>query len=62
MNRSQRGVKNVCPVCGYQFKGNGFDGIDAHWRAEKNRVDHEDKKPYEQAWPLIRSGTYPKNG
>jgi hypothetical protein len=20
---------NVCPECGYQFQGNGFDGIDA---------------------------------
>ncbi|MGA8573617.1 MAG: hypothetical protein ACLP7A_01360 [Desulfobaccales bacterium] len=62
MSHSQKGTKNVCPVCGYQFRGNGFDGIDAHWRAKENKVDHEDKMPYEQAWPLIRSGTYPQNG
>jgi hypothetical protein len=49
MNPSQKEIENVCPVCGYQFKGNGFDGIDAHWRAKRNKVDHEDKKPYEQA-------------
>jgi hypothetical protein len=23
----------ICPECGHEFKGNGFDGIDAHWRA-----------------------------
>lgn len=43
----------VCPECGHQFKGNGFDGMDAHWRAK-----HEDIMPYEDAWPLIKSGTY----
>lgn len=46
-------VKNVCPECRYQFRGNGFDGIDAHWRAK-----HEHLMPYRQAWPLIKSGTY----
>jgi hypothetical protein len=46
--------RNICPECDYQFKGNGFDGIDAHWRAK-----HE--KPYDQAWPLIKAGTYKPN-
>jgi hypothetical protein len=46
--------RNVCPVCGHRFMGNGFDGIDAHWRAH-----HEDEMPYEEAWPLISSGSYP---
>jgi hypothetical protein len=46
-------VPNICPECGHQFKGNGFDGIDAHWRAR-----HEIVMPYRQAWPLIRSGEY----
>jgi hypothetical protein len=31
--------------------GNGFDGIDAHWRAK-----HESVMPYSEAWPLIKSG------
>jgi putative transcriptional regulator len=44
-----------CPECDYQFKGKGFDGIDAHWRAK-----HEHIMPYEKAWPLIKSGTYGK--
>jgi hypothetical protein len=44
---------NVCPECGHQFRGNGFDGIDAHWRAR-----HEHLMPYRIAWPLIKSGTY----
>lgn len=45
--------KEVCPQCGHQFMGNGFDGIDAHWRSK-----HEHIMPYEKAWPLIKSGTY----
>lgn len=44
----------VCPECGYVFQGNGWDGIDAHWRAK-----HEQIMPYVQAWPLISSGRYP---
>jgi hypothetical protein len=46
-------VKNVCPECGHKFKGNGFDGIDAHWRAK-----HEAIMPYKDAWPLVKSGNY----
>lgn len=48
-----RKVENVCPECGHQFKGSGFDGIDAHWRAR-----HEATMPYREAWPLIKSGRY----
>ena len=43
----------VCPECGHEFKGNGWDGIDAHWKA-----NHEKKMPYKTAWPLIESGQY----
>ena len=46
-------VANVCPECGHKFKGNGFDGIDAHWRAK-----HEAIMPYKDAWPLVKSGNY----
>jgi hypothetical protein len=46
-------IANICPECGHQFKGHGFDGIDAHWRAR-----HEAVMPYKQAWPLIKSGNY----
>lgn len=45
--------QRVCPECGYRFKGDGFEGIDAHWRAR-----HEELMPYSQAWPLIESGGY----
>jgi hypothetical protein len=48
-----RSAENVCPECGYKFKGNGFDGIDAHWRAK-----HEAIMPYKDAWPLVKSGNY----
>lgn len=43
----------VCPECGHEFQGNGWDGIDAHWRAR-----HASVMEYEQAWPLISSGEY----
>jgi hypothetical protein len=46
-------IRKVCPECGYIFQGNGFDGIDAHWRAR-----HESIAPYAVAWPLIKSGRY----
>lgn len=45
--------RKVCPVCGHVFQGNGWDGIDAHWRAR-----HEAVMPYEEAWPLLKAGTY----
>ena len=37
--------KRQCPICGHVFQGNGWDGIDAHWRAK-----HEDIMPYEKFW------------
>lgn len=46
-------ANNVCPECGHQFKGNGFDGIDAHWRSK-----HEKIMPYKEAWPLVKEGNY----
>jgi hypothetical protein len=46
-------MKKVCPECDHEFRGNGFDGIDAHWKA-----NHESVMPYQEAWPLIRSGRY----
>ena len=45
--------QKICPECGHGFRGNGWDGIDAHWR--KN---HESVLPYELAWPLIQAGKY----
>ena len=46
--------QKVCPECGHVFQGNGWDGVDAHWRSK-----HEDAMPYEEAWPLLRDGKYP---
>ncbi len=43
----------ACPECGHDFKGNGWEGIDAHWRA-----NHAQIMRYEDAWPLISSGEY----
>ena len=43
----------VCPECSHEFQGNGWDGIDAHWRAK-----HAHIMGYEEAWPLICAGEY----
>jgi len=45
--------QKVCPECGHRFRGRGWDGIDAHWRA-----NHENILPYEAAWPLIQAEQY----
>ncbi len=42
-----------CPECGHVFQGNGWDGIDAHWRSK-----HENIMPYEDAWPMLREDKY----
>ena len=47
----------ICPECGHTFNGNGYDGIDAHWRA-----NHEAIMPYKEAWPLIKTGKYKRSG
>jgi hypothetical protein len=52
--RIEGSPQKVCPVCDHHFRGNGWDGIDAHWRSK-----HEDIMPYEDAWPMLRDGTYP---
>ncbi len=44
---------NVCPECSGDFKGKGWEGIDAHWKAE-----HGHLMSYEEAWPLIAAGAY----
>ena len=42
-----------CPECGHVFQGQGWGGIDAHWRAH-----HENIMPYEDAWRLISTAKY----
>ena len=48
-------TNKVCPECGHEFQGNGWDGIDAHWKSK-----HDKTMRYEDAWPLIESGRYSK--
>ncbi|SDR29014.1 hypothetical protein SAMN05519103_01764 [Rhizobiales bacterium GAS113] len=57
MTKQARPEPKVCPECDHVFQGNGWDGIDAHWKAK-----HSDVMPYEEAWPLIKSGTYKRTG
>lgn len=53
MENNQEKKPKVCPECGHVFQGNGWDGIDAHWRAK-----HETVMPYSEAWPQIKEGNY----
>jgi hypothetical protein len=46
-------INRLCPECGHEFKGKGFGGLDAHWRAR-----HTNVMPYEDARRLIRAGVY----
>lgn len=32
--RLEPGQPRECPICDHVFKGNGWDGIDAHWKAK----------------------------
>jgi hypothetical protein len=32
--RLEPGQPRECPVCDHVFRGNGWDGIDAHWKAK----------------------------
>jgi len=45
--------RKLCPECNHEFQGNGWDGIDAHWRSRHSQI-----MSYEQAWLLIQSGQY----
>lgn len=38
----------VCPECGHVFQGNGWDGIDAHWRAKHGQI-----MKYEDFWKSL---------
>lgn len=51
-NRDQK--NKACPECGHAFKGKGWEGIDAHWRAK-----HEAIMSYESAWPIVLEGGRP---
>ena len=48
---SNKGTK-VCPApnCGKEFRGNGWDGIDAHWRSA-----HRDICSYKNLWQLLQN-------
>ena len=41
----------VCPLCDHALQGNGWDGIDAHWKAK-----HEHIMPYRKFWDSLCSG------
>ena len=57
--RGKANEMKICPECGHQFQGNGWDGIDAHWKSP--RKGHEHIMPYREAWPIIRSGGRPSD-
>jgi len=53
-DRNLSTTPKVCPECGHAFKGTGWGGMDAHWKAK-----HENIMPYEEAWPHIKAGKSP---
>ncbi len=53
-SRTDPNQQKQCPECGHRFKGVGWGGIDAHWKAK-----HLDIMPYEDARPLILNGQTP---
>ena len=36
--RLPAGAQRECPACDHVFKGNGWDGIDAHWKARHEPI------------------------
>lgn len=45
MLEGQRCVRDrprICRECGHVFQGDGWNGIDAHWRAKHERVVHSE--------------------
>ena len=47
--RLEPGELRQCPLCDHVFKGHGWDGIDAHWKAK-----HETSgTPYRDFWQGI---------
>lgn len=42
-----------CPLCNHPFQGNGWEGIDSHWRS-----NHERDLPYIKVRSSILSGLY----
>jgi hypothetical protein len=48
--RLEPGAPRECPACDHVFRGAGWDGIDAHWKAKHDSSD----RPYEHFWAGIR--------
>ena len=51
--RLEPGKPRECPEGDHVFKGHGWDGIDAHWKAKHERKGI--RKPYGQFWRGISS-------
>jgi hypothetical protein len=49
IRRLEPGEPRQCPTYDQVFKGNGWDGIDAHWKAKHERS----KLPYQEFWEGI---------
>jgi hypothetical protein len=47
--RLNPGEPRRCPCCDHIFRGNGWDGIDAHWKAKHEETHGR----YEEMWAGI---------
>ena len=57
MKQTPKTGQRECPECGHVFKGRGWDGIDAHWKAR-----HEQTMSYEDFWNSLcddHQGSHP---
>ncbi len=43
--------RKVCPECGHVFQGNGWDGIDAHWRAKHEGINGDSVPSHQGTTP-----------
>ncbi len=47
--RLNPGEPRICPECDHVFRGHGWDGIDAHWKAKHDRASAR----YAEVWAGI---------
>ena len=49
-------TQRKCPECEHEFKGVGWGGVDAHWKAAHSKI-----MSYDEAWPIIKCGRRPSD-
>lgn len=50
INKISKLKPRCCPICHREFKGKGWEGMDAHWKTK-----HEDIASYKLFWDTLCS-------